>query len=210
MNISFSEEDYIKYFKRTYISLELKEEKPSLVEFIEKRNGKFIFCSPETGNILLNPKEAMEITKPFFPETGLYNIFDAATLFIKLPARQFKRAPCYENCLILDILQELNLPNKEYNRINLEFLNEILKNIYPKNLIEAIKTIKQTKALSKTFAISQTYTDNPNEFILWYRTIPIGLINSKEQAIHIKYEPLFQEVLDYFVKKEPEWLISLK
>jgi hypothetical protein len=203
--MSDSPDDLRKKFKGTNLFLELNGKK-HLVQYTED-NGEdcFTFYSPDYGEILIDYETVLSSLTYEFPQNGLYNINKTAMEFFRVPERQWKRAPAQDNSRMISILDKIGISLGVSTDITLNNLEELYKKLYPKNLDEAIKTLKYSLALNKDFAISQSKEESDSILLFWMKSQPIGTINTATREVSIKYNPLYQEALDFFRKKETSW-----
>lgn len=195
-------DDFRKRYKHTFLFLNLKE-KHHLVRYDEDDGDRFVFYSEEYGNILVREETARNNLTHHFPETGLYNIENEAHLFTRYPARQWKRAPCQDNVLV----QRITNPyiNKDFL---FETANAIFYPTYPSTTNEALENLKnQSIAINTSFGLTKGTGKYKKAILLFYNKTPVGLVDNNHNTIQVKYKPLFQEVKDYYNKKEPAWTI---
>ena len=201
-------EDFRKRYKGTIVFLEINNKK-HLVMYDSDDEESLNFISPVYGNILLEDSKARAALSFYFPENGLYNVNKQAAYFSRTPARQWKRAPCQDNCYLADPLQAITSRVKS-TPVTCEALQEVFFPKYPASIAEALETTKYSTALTKEFAISLGHLPNPDVFLLFYENIPIGTVNKALREIHIEYKHLFQEIVDFCTKREPSWTPLLK
>ena len=205
-------EDIRKKFRGTYCFLELNG-KQHLTEFTgDNEEDQFFFRSPVFGDVIVDRETIDNCMTYRFPKSGLYNLQGQAVEFVRLPERQWKRAPFRENCIILQLLPAIQVTfSRAYYDVNLLNLEEIYKEVYPESLDTAIVSLKYSMALDKNFAISQSPTENyENELLFWFRKQPIGIINPAKRTIEVRFLPLLQEVQDFIRTKEPTWQLMKK
>jgi len=201
-------EDFRKRYKDTIVFLEI-DNKKHLVRYDSDNEVSLNFHSPIYGNILLEDSQAREALSFYFPENGLYNVDKKAVYFSRTPSRQWKRAPCQDNCFLSDILRSLGTREKPFI-ISCESMQQIFFPIYPKSLTEVLETLSYSTALTKEFAVSLGHLPDPNVFLFFYENTPIGTVHKESKEIHVEYKHLFQEVIDFCTKREPEWTPLLK
>ena len=201
-------EDFRKRYKDTIVFLEINNKK-HIARYDGDNEVLLNFHSPVYGNILLEDSQAREALSFYFPENGLYNVDKTAVYFSRTPARQWKRAPCQDNCFLADILRSLGTREK-FPSISCESMQQVFFPTYPKSLNDALEKLTYSTALTKEFAVSLGHLPNPNVFLLFYENTPIGTIHKESKEIHVEYKHLFQEVIDFCTKREPEWTPLLK
>lgn len=197
-------EDFRKRYKGTYLFLKVRG-KDMLVRYESDNEEDFCFYSATYGDILVDEETARENITLVFPPMGLYNVDGQAYVFTRVPARQWKRAPCEDNVLIFPILGEINL-NVLDKPITMPSMEQVFFPHYEKSLDKALLT-NTSIALSLNFAVSASNKDDQNQRILWFQNSPIGIINIKEREIHIKFHAFYQETLDFFRKGDFGWTI---
>jgi len=204
--ITESLEDFRKRYKGTYLFLNFKGQ-DHLVRYDSDNEEDFCFFSPNYGDLLVDEDTARTQIKIKFPKPGLYNIQDDVYEFTRNPLRQWKRAPCSDNSRLILITSTLT---REYQYVDLTHQNVsfIFFPKYPNNLDTAIKELKTAIALNQEFGITK-HTEE-NIYILWYHCNPIGFVYPKTRTITVKYTPLYQEVIDFFKKKEYTWIVTPK
>lgn len=199
-------EDFRKRYKGTYLFLNVRG-KELLVRYESDNEEDFCFYSPEYGDLLVDEDTARNQIRIFFPKPGLYNIQEEVYEFTRNPLRQWKRAPCDDNSRLSQISAVLSRDYKSTS-LSIRIASHIFFPKYPENLDTAIKNLKNSIALNQEFAI----TKHPKEesLLLWYHSNPIGILDTKTREITVKYKPLYQEVIDFFKKKEYSWTIAPK
>lgn len=205
--IQESLEDFRKRYKGTFLFLDIKN-KRHLVRYETDNEEDFSFFSNDYGDILVDEATARESISFYFPPTGLYNIENGAHFFARVPARQWKRAPCHDNTSITPILKEIGL---HFSNLTLSPSNVdlIFDPAYPPSLEDAIREKKMISvALNKNFAISDIHTEDKNKKLLWFQTSPIGVVDPETWTIDVKYHPFYQEVLDFVRKQEYKWTVK--
>lgn len=197
--------DFRKRYKGTYVFLHFNE-KDHLVRYDHDNEEDFCFYSPIYGDILVDEDTARNQLSIRFPNTGLYNLRGTVHEFSRLPARQWKRAPCMENTNFHPLLNNINC-----RETKIALADDIPENlfypIFPDNIDQALGKLKLAIALSHDFAISQSTTGKHNEFLFWFRSQPIGFLYPETRSIKVMYRPLLQEVIDFLKKKEYTWTL---
>ncbi len=196
-------EDFRKKYKGTYIFLEFNGKK-ELVFYAGDTDTTFKVQSAKYGDILIDEQTARESFTYCFPEIGLYNVDDKAHKFVRLPNRQWKRAPCADNTHMRSILTSWL---RDSVPVNLRSLAQIYNPKYPKDLDQAISTLKTSTALDLKFAVSIGHLKDKNTFLLWYGSSPIGVINPNLRTVELKTPHMYQEVKDFIKYKEPTWTL---
>lgn len=202
-------EDIRKKYRGTFCFLDLNGKK-HLAEYTDDNGDQtFYFKSPNFGEILVDRETIDNCLTYKFPQSGLYNVSNEAVEFVRLPERQWKRAPFRDNCMLVSILSTIGITiKKSHLDISLLNLEEVFKEKYPNSLEEAISTLKYSKALDKNFAISWPTRNHETEILLWFRRQPIGIIKPEEKLIEIVFQPLYQETSDFLRDKEPTWQLT--
>lgn len=206
VHLSESIDDFRKRYRGTYVFLDFSGD-THLVQYVEDSDNEFIFKSPKYGEIVLNEDTVRRTIKLKFPPSGLYNVAGNAVFFARIPARQWKRAPCQDNCVILNIL---NCFKRVPVKFSIETLNEIYNTIYPENLDKALAELKYSTALSNKFGISVSHLADKDTFLFWYKCNPIGVGYKSVKELVIFNKHLFQEVRDFCKRKETQWIPLLK
>lgn len=199
-------EDFRKRYKGTYLFLNVRG-KEHLVRYESDNEEDFCFYSPEFGDLLVDEDTARNQIRIFFPKPGLYNVGEHVYEFTRNPLRQWKRAPCEDNTRLSLMISILSNDYKSTS-FNSRIAPDIFFPKYPENLDTAIKNLKTAIALTPEFGITKHPKDETH--LLWYHSNPIGIINTKTREITVKYKPLYQEVIDFFKKKEYSWTIAPK
>lgn len=197
-------EDFRRRYKNTYVFLKIKGEN-HLVSYESDNEEDFSFYSGKYGNILVDEETAREAISFSFPSAGLYNVDGQAVFFCRNPLRQWKRAPCPDNVSISPILKELQL-NIAFPEISFKTMEQVFFPEYP-NSLEEVEEVTHSLALNKSFALSASHTENPENWILWFNTSPIGIVDKRTHTISIKYHAFYQETLDYFRKEASPWTV---
>jgi len=179
-----------------------------LVRYESDNEEDFSFYSGTYGDLLVDEETARENITLVFPPMGLYNVDGQACMFVRVPQRQWKRAPCEDNVTIYPILRELHL-NCPQKPITMNSMEQIFFPEYEKSIDKAV-LMSPSVALSLNFAITDTNTDDKNQRILWFQSSPVGILLIKEREIHVKYHAFYQETLDFFRKGEYTWTILKK
>lgn len=204
-------EDFRKHYRHTYVFLEI-DNKKYLVSYESDNGDDFVFESKQFGSIIVKEKTAQEKISFYFPKAGLYNINGLGPVDIsRLPARQWKRAPCVDNVRLVSIHKKLITFDSRWISFTTNVAHDIFFPKYPGNTIEALNKIPEKGiAINSYLGVTKAPEKYKGNFILWYRQAAIGLINPELKEITVKYAPLYQEICDHYNKKEPEWKIHLK
>lgn len=203
-------DDFRKHYRHTYVFLEINDKK-HLVSYEGDNEIDFTFSSPVYGDILVKETTAREKISFYFPKTGLYNLPAGLVDVTRNPARQWRRAPCTDNVRFVSIFSSQT--GSPHGRIvfNFDTARNLFYPKYPENTLEAIKNIPDKGiAINNLLGIMKAPKKYESDLILWYRQTPVGTIDKNKQEITVKYAPLYQEICDYYTKKEPEWKIHLK
>jgi len=198
-------EDFRKRYKGTYLFLSFNG-KEHLVRYDSDNEEEFCFYSPQYGDILVDEDTARNNIEIVFPPTGLYNLLGSVYEFNRLPARQWKRAPCKDNTQFKPIFEQLNCSVDQIS-LHHTIVEKLFFPVYPSSLEQAVKELKLATAISKKFAISYSPEDN-SSILFWYKSQPIGYVYPDTKTISIKYKPLLQEVVDFLKKKEYTWSLN--
>jgi len=203
-----SVDDIRKKYRNTFCFLELNGKK-HLAEYTEDNgDNNFYFRSPDFGEIIVDKETVDTCLTHKFPENGLYNVQGTAVDFVRYPERQWKRAPYHDNCRITSILASIGVSLPLRFIVNLHNLEEIYQEKYPSDLEEALFSLKYSVAINKNFAVSHSTMDNRNEYLLWFKNQPVGVVKHQEKEIEVQYTPLFQEVQDFIRTQEPTWQLT--
>lgn len=184
-------EDFVKKYRNTFVFIKQKSQE-YFVEFTESREAGLYFTSPSHGTFLLKYDNALSSIRTVFPESGIYNVGDKLFQeFIRVPERQWKRSPCNSNCIFNSLDYNLQQPHS----INYETLYDCFFPKYPTSIKEACDSVqvRGAVALNRKFGITISDTADYN---LYYGLNCIGSITNNK--ITVEYEPLRQEVIDYF------------
>ncbi len=196
-------EDFRKKYKGTYIFLEFNGKK-ELVYYAGDSDGTFKVLSKKYGNLLVDEATARESFTYYFPEIGLYNVKGIAQNFVRMPNRQWKRAPCSDNAHLRSILTRWF---RDSSGITIESLDEVYNPKYPTSLEQALLNLKTSMALNLKFAVSLSHLKNPNKYLLWYGQSPIGFVDKSDRTIEVKTPHMYQEVADFVKYKENSWTL---
>lgn len=209
--IEESLEDFRKRYKGTYLFLTING-KEHLVNYESDDEECFYFNSPTFGSLVVNESSARNNISFYFPKVGLYNLPSGMAEVTRYPARQWKRAPCRDNVAFLGPFEHLSGARQPRFTFDFQLAQELFFPKYPKNLLTAIDMCTPSKAvaLCTDFGVSIGPKKEDYSHLLWYRTTPIGKIYPDTKTIGIAHKTLYQETLDYFYKKEPEWTIEQK
>ena len=201
-------EDYRKSYQDTYLKFK-RGAKDIVVYYREDEDGEsFILGSPVYGSMVVSRSTMETSVSAHFPVKGLYNVENNLVFVSKNPVRQWKKAPNGSNIL----LQLLNNSNRyQATRLVSSLMEEIFFPMYPKNTEEALETkFKSGIAINLHLGVTKAPEKMDAEFILWYGTAPVGVINKEAKEITVKFSPLYQEIADIYAEKEPEWKVHLK
>lgn len=196
--------EFEKRYTNTWLYIEQPGKIADFFMFKKAGEGKYKFWNPEYGYITLN--EETEVTVScVYPPLGFFNTGSGFAHFQRYPERQWKRAPCQNNCVV----RQRHLTMRASNNIAVDYtkLQDALKgNFGPKNLTQCIDNIlAMTKvvdkvdgcALNRQWAVSISPTSlGYNDFLLWYMNLPvatmsIGVIDTR------LYNPMVkQEIMD--------------
>lgn len=209
--IEESLDDFRKRYKGTYLFLKI-DGKEHLVNYEADDEESFFFTSPTFGSLVVNENSARNNINFYFPKVGLYNLPTGMADVTRHPARQWKRAPCRDNVHFYGPYEHLIGARQPRFTFDFFLAQELFFPKYPKNLIAALQMCTDTKAVafSSDFGVSTGPKKENYSNILWYRSTPVGKIYPKENRIEVAHKTLYQETVDYFYKKEPEWLIQQK
>ncbi len=203
-----SVEDFRKRYKGTYVFLNIRNEN-HLVLYEQDDGDAFSFKSPTFGDILVDQDCAMSRLSFVFPESGLYNIQGQCVEFNRNPARQWKRAPCTENTVFSHPPVAFGVRNPQIV-LDMETAHELFFPKYPTNLDEAVKNPSPMMAVNKKFGVSLSPKEKDTRLLFWYRSEPIGFVDTLNKTIEIKTPNLLQETVDFIKKEAWEWtLINL-
>ncbi len=186
-------DDFLQKYKGTFVFI-----KPGATEYLVQFKGvddnrDLCFVSPKLGTVHIKFENAYEQICTRFPETGLYNVGDKSfSFFHRLPERQYKRCPHEQNSNIERI------GDGAYHPVTYNTIEDCFFPTYPKNKAQAIifVDIRGGTALNRSFGISISDT---HDYDLWYLNNHIGYI--KNDKVLVEYEPIRQEVIDYFGKE---------
>jgi len=207
--ITESLEDLRKHYRSTYVFLEI-EGKKHLTFYGGDNEEEFIFQSPTFGDLLVNTDTVREKLTFLFPKAGLYNLNNGVYDFTRNPARQWRKAPCGDNTRFRGITDSITLRAVPKIHFSFDIAEHIFFPKYPRTTEEAVQNIpKDGIALNRNIGITIAPEKYDAEHILWYRQAPVGTLDSKKKEITVKYQPLYQEIYDYYTKKEPQWKIHL-
>lgn len=209
--IEESLEDFRKRYKGTYLFLKVNG-KEHLVNYESDDEECFYLNSPTFGSLVVNETSARNDISFYFPKVGLYNLPSGMTEVTRYPARQWKRAPCRDNVGFIAPFEYLSGLLQPRFSFDFFLAQELFFPKYPKNLAAAIGMCTQNKAVALTRSFGVSFGPPKEEYshLLWYRTTPIGRIYPKTSKIELAHKTLYQETIDYFSKKEPEWTIEQK
>ena len=112
-----------------------------------KRAGDIII-----GDILVDEDTARNQLSIRFPKSGLYNLKGTVYEFNRLPARQWKRAPCQDNTTFKPLLSNINCTETLITLCE-EIPHELFYPTFPKNLDQALDNLKLAIAVSHDFAL---------------------------------------------------------
>ena len=202
-------DDIMRKFQHSYVLMDI-EGRNYLVELLEWDDDSFICTSPKFGEIRLDEEHVRYNLQIWFPKQGLYNINNVAHVFSRVPERQWKRAPSQNNCAVVPLLSYVNLKDLFSGPgVSVKTLNLIRTSTYPKTVEEALKTMRFSIALSLEFGLTVSPRPSKATHCLWYKGAPIGLVDPSGKKIKIEHKALYQEAVDYFRKREPEWQVTL-
>lgn len=207
--INDSTEDLRKKFRGTYLFLTLNG-KEFLVYYSEDDGeNEFRLFSPQYGDLLIDKETFTHCIKYSFPKAGLYNLGGEVVEYARMPERQWKRAPCPENSKIYPILGKLGFFIKEnQTTISLKNLETIYKNVYGETIDKTIGSLKYCNAINKNFAISPPLKGKTDpKYVLWFKSQPIGFLDTSSYEVDVRFQPLYQETLDFIRKNESQWTL---
>jgi len=205
-------DDFRRRYRHTYLFLEI-DGKEHLVNYEGDDEKSFTFSSPQFGALLVNEKTAREKISFHFPRAGLYNIGDGLVDFSRNPARQWRRAPCSDNTRFVSVLNNLNPDLYGLHRIRFGWheAENVFFPVYPKTTEEALENLpKFGRALNHKIGFTRAPKNYGTDSLIWFRSTPVGTVNKSRQEITVKYSPLYQEIYDHYMKKEPTWKVHLK
>lgn len=204
--IQESIEDFRKRYKGTYLFLTVRG-KEHLVRYESDNEEDFCFFSAEFGDILVDEETARENISFYFPTSGLYNFDNGVHHFARKPIRQWKRALCEDNGILIPLITELKL-NTENLSISMPQVKKLFKPHYAGSIANALLDKRESVAINRNFAISASHQEDQTKKILWYLTSPVGIIDPNMMEITVKYQPFYQEVIDFIRKKEYMWTVK--
>lgn len=135
-----------------------------------------------------------------FPDPGFFTVGQYKRLFYfsRVPARQFRKAPCNDNCSFVDIERSFRTGNYYHTSISTDLINAAFNPVFV-SLEEAVYFLTKTNcfgaALSPDWALHlDPATDS--KLCLLYRGVPIGDVDAKAKKITI-LDRFNQEIHDY-------------
>jgi len=170
---SLEQEDKRKYFVDSIVKVRLSEQQEWIYDRVSAisagcwafKEGKFY-------------KENMIELSLDFPKSGYYNFQDDCAFFGYFPRRQFKKGLNRDWCYVVSFFQKLKGHSSPHSFIhgvaspNLwnAFFSNLEEKHNPNILLEMEKVIsgkKLSSALTRDFALSQSFFGTPNEWTLW-------------------------------------------
>ena len=206
--ITDSVEDIRRKLSSTYVKYTPEPDEEYILFVNEVETNHVEFYSRNLGEIRVTMDKFRQFTTFHFPDSGLYNIGDSCCEFLRRPERQWRKAPCSENVQVNPITNTIRTHRPLPVAFNTDTFTNLFRPKYPKNLQEAIDTLKESTAINKNFAVSISGYADPNRFLFWYRSNPIGVIDNKDKTIRLNYHLLKQEVEDLLNEREPAWKLK--
>lgn len=187
-----------KKYLNTYLLLRTAGERDIVVCYLGFEGDYHIFSDENGVKIKLSHATKQRIFCKF-PERILFNHNKQALEFVRLPNRQYRRGICKDNAIIQDPVRILwGLATS--SNLNHKILQSALKAQYPENCESAINTLLKPEAVSialnSKFAISLSFTKDPDIYFLFYSNKCIGYWTQKDKKFVIKNKEFRQEVLD--------------
>lgn len=212
------------------LTLELSEEKQRQ-EFMKKYSGCYLFLkkTPKDAEILVTLHDYDKENKVYlfqrdsltlsikhktdveiiakFPTNKFINIDNTFLYFYRIPARQYRKAPCADNCAFINPFGAYNLGiyhNSPAQRtIEEAFEPQYLKMNEAIALLEDGKTIG--KAITEQFAIS-LHPNDEKKYLLWLRTFPVAVVSGS--TISVVVPQLKQELIDLVNRNRLEFIVK--
>jgi len=179
-----------KKYVHTYVWLNQKH----LLFVQEYHNGYLHFLDAEGNTIKLKPNTENSIDVAF-PKVGLFQFGPEMLSFMRVPARQYKKAPCEGNSRISS--PSAPLWGGNINRgLSFETILAAFKADYL-SLDAALYGIQKGKATSAALSEKWGVSKHPkgDQFVLWYMNYPVAEIT--DRMVTHKVVSFAQEIRDY-------------
>ena len=195
---------YIKY-----ITLEDKKINSAKVLSIDLSYKKICLFVYGIGDIIINYPKGLQNLNLDSPKSGFFNFNNHAIYLFKVPARQWKRGLCSDNyefynpfkcffksgvyCPMFGDRAIQAIINPEYLKIHETIIN-LESNPHMRSI-----------AINPNIMLSKSPVTNNREPLIWYKTTPVGFIQSGKFSIQDElYE---QEIHDELTRmNEGQWI----
>lgn len=194
--------DSIEEFSRKYNGTYVRYKSKTGTEFTAFINGvdtldNLVSLELHDGGIVSGsyPRILGQLTLEI-PDSGYFNYNGFALYLFKVPARQWRRGMCSENCELYNPFRRLFKESVYRPMFGITTANSIFKKNYksPEQAIELLSTKKLAScALNRTLALSKSPMVDKS-LLLWYKTNPVGLVH--HDKFYVLDELHEQEITD--------------
>lgn len=204
--------DNLNEFSKKYRDTFLRIGEKKIVAYCANVEDKIYFTNSKFGEIILNQYTETTLDASF-PEPGCFNMDNQAFVFKRVPARQWKKAPCKSNCNIYDPFHHIKANGISLGNYYRVLNEDILIHAFKQRNILSIKKAlfilkkeeKRSIALTNDFILSTNILNNnynKEKYILFFESFPIGFLeNSTEHikpSLKLFNKEFNQEVYDAF------------
>lgn len=183
-------DEWVKKYKNTYVFV-----KDTLV-YASGYDGKFFTFVDETSQVYKMLCESKTMITPKFPDIGAFTYGTQFCIFNRLPARQYKKAPHQDNCLVFNPIAIAR--GKAFLSLNFTTLQAAFDGgfLAPHTLCEAIfKGVRSGGAISSLWAMEK-HPSKSDTILLFFQEYPVAEITKKGVA-NVVVPSFIQEVQDF-------------
>lgn len=204
---SLQREEFIKKYRHCFLFIQKdKDSEPVLAYFNgDEDGGYYTFTGKKDVKFCIN-HDTKAVVSASFPTPKLINFEKHFFYFCRIPARQYRKAPCNDNCNAYNPISSI-VPYSN-GEISLELIEEAFNPIYP-SFYDAIAELQTGevlgRAVNELFAISQ-HPNSDDKLLLWIETTPVAEIVGKE--IEVKVEIFRQEIVDFINRNSISYYVK--
>jgi hypothetical protein len=189
-NLAQAVAEWHKKFHGTYVWLNQKH-----ILFVMESDTNFLYFIDKNGAQVKVKTTTENDVDVAFPTVGLFNHEDSFLLFKRVPARQYKKAPCPGNSIIINPLGFIK-GERDIKDLDFDILEAAFKARYCSFDVAIaglnLKAIKGA-ALSSKWGVS--IHPKGSQHLLWYHEYPVAEIH--EDKLHVKVPSFRQEISDF-------------
>ena len=189
-NLAQAVAEWNKKYYSTYVRLNQKH-----ILFVTGSDTNFLYFTDKNGAQVKVKTTTENNVDVAFPKVGLFNHEDSFLLFKRVPARQYKKAPCPDNSIIINPLGFIK-GERDTKGLDFDTLEAAFKARYCSFDMAIVGlNLKATKgaALSSKWGVS--IHPKGTQYLLWYHEYPVAEIHGDK--LHVKVPSFKQEISDF-------------